>query len=124
MSKTLKRPTDLPAKRGVIVETKVIETGTLYRYSSGYIEHEDPKGRKTDVLYDLYLRRHAPRTWKCMKTNGGGVVEYDDLTRDVAMTKCARELGPVLYTDDHHAFIFYRDSSAPAGSTPVNVTPQ
>ena len=123
MSKTLKRPAHLPSKRGVITETKVIETGTLYQYSSGYIEHEDAKGRKTDVLYDLYLRRHAPRNWKCMKTNGGGVVEYDGVDRDDAMSRCARDLGPVLYTDDHHAFIFYRDKSAPAGPSQI-VTPQ
>lgn len=91
---------------------------TIIEYRSGYIEHVHREtGRRTDVLLDLHRRKYGRRTWKCARTHGGGAATFENVTRDEAMSRCARELGPVLYTDDTHGFIFYRDASGVQGTT-------
>lgn len=100
--------------RGRVIEKITTDTGhTIYKYRSGYVEHVDKDtGAKTDVLADLHERVHGLRTWKCSRMQGGGVVVFDNLNRDDAVARCARELGAVIYVDEPHGFIFYRDTTA------------
>lgn len=112
--------------RGRVVSESDTDSGDLLReYRSGYIEHIDrATGRKTDVIRDLHRRRFHPRTWRCSRVNGGGIVEYERVTRDEAVSRCSQELGAVIYVDDMNGFLFYRDGSGVAGTLPNNVTPQ
>lgn len=103
--------------RDRIVERLTTEYGVLQRYKSGRIIHIDHNGKRTDVLQDLHDRIHSPRLWKCFRLQGGGTVDYPDHTRASAMARCAAELGGVIYTDDQHGFIFFRDRAAPASVT-------
>lgn len=64
------------------------------------------------ILYiALWIRHNSRRVWKCMKTQGGGYVETRRLTRDRAMKFVNATMGTVLYVDERHGFIFYRDGS-------------
>lgn len=112
MTETPKKPL-----RDRIVERLTTDSGVLQRYKSGRIIHVDHAGKRRDVLQDLHDRVHAPRTWRCIRLQGGGWVDYHDHTKQQAMNRCAIELGSVLYADDYHGFIFYRDRTAPSAVT-------
>lgn len=107
-------------KRDRIVEKLTTDSGTLHRYRSGRIIHIDKDGNRTDVLSDLDARVNGPRTWKCFRLNGGGTVVYDSVNKSEAMARCGRELGAVIYTDDLHNFIFYRDNAAQGSHAPMS----
>lgn len=98
--------------KGRIVETSQhSDGGTLRRYRSGYIDLLQPDGSVIDIVQDLYLSQMGLQDWRVYRTNGGGALTLMQCTREQAMKEAAANVGPVIYVDDRHGFIFCRDTT-------------
>lgn len=105
--------------RGIEVKRLNAVSGGVYiQYESGYIEFVDPQGKKIDVVRVQHLRANKKRDWKCSPYGGGASIIFNNMTRNAAMERAARELGPVRYVDEQHGFIFYKKEGAAHGTLP------
>jgi hypothetical protein len=85
--------------------------GEYIKYESGYIEYVARDGKKTDIQLQMWMRaiRHRlPGTWRAGKTQGGGALRLKFKTRQAAINAVSLH-GAVIYVDDQHRYIFYKD---------------